>query len=40
MINDSKKFKVEDQEYKRKVNACNDLEDCLYFLKKKLKGDD
>ncbi|KAJ0442309.1 putative Heat shock protein 70 family [Helianthus annuus] len=40
MTKDAEKFKVEDHEYKRKVDACNGLEDCLYVLKKKLKGDD
>ncbi|KAI3797950.1 hypothetical protein L1987_33215 [Smallanthus sonchifolius] len=40
MIKDAEKFKVEDQEYKRKVDAYNGLEDCLYVLKKKLKGED
>lgn len=37
MINDAEKFKVEDKEYKRKVDA---LEDCLYDLKKKRKAHD
>lgn len=34
------KFKLEDQEYKRKVDAFNALEDCLYLMKKKMKGND
>ncbi|GJX03230.1 putative heat shock protein 70 family protein [Tanacetum coccineum] len=40
MINDAEKFKIEDQEYKRKVDACNALEDCLYDLKNKIKVSD
>ena len=40
MINDAEKFKIEDQEYKRKVDAYNALEDCLYDLKKKMKAHD
>nr|GFA57954.1 putative heat shock protein 70 family [Tanacetum cinerariifolium] len=37
MINDAEKFKIEDQEYKRKMDAYNALEDCLYDLKNKIK---
>nr|GEU39690.1 heat shock cognate 70 kDa protein-like [Tanacetum cinerariifolium] len=37
MIKDAEKYKLEDQEYKKRVNAYNALEDCLYTIKKKIK---
>ncbi|KAD6120320.1 hypothetical protein E3N88_11591 [Mikania micrantha] len=37
MVREADKYKLEDQEYKKKVNACNALEDCIYSMKKKLK---
>ncbi|KAL4572435.1 hypothetical protein LXL04_019212 [Taraxacum kok-saghyz] len=40
MVKDAEKFKLEDQEYKRKAEAYNDLEDCLYALKNKIKSND
>ncbi|GJR05087.1 putative mediator of RNA polymerase II transcription subunit 37c [Tanacetum coccineum] len=36
MVKDAEKYKLEDQEYKRKVDAFNDLEDFLYVVKKKI----
>ncbi|KAJ0604061.1 putative Heat shock protein 70 family [Helianthus annuus] len=36
MIKEAEKYKLEDQEYKQRVNAYNDLEDCLYNMKKKV----
>ncbi|GJY52806.1 putative heat shock protein 70 family protein [Tanacetum coccineum] len=35
MVKDAEKYKLEDQEYKRKVDAFNDLEDFLYVVKRK-----
>ncbi|GJX34027.1 putative heat shock protein 70 family protein [Tanacetum coccineum] len=37
MIKDAEKYRLEDQEYKKRVDAYNALEDCLYTLKKKIK---
>ncbi|GJS71535.1 putative heat shock protein 70 family protein [Tanacetum coccineum] len=37
MIKDAEKYRLEDQEYKKRVNAYNALEDCLYTIKKKIK---
>ncbi|GKD54821.1 putative heat shock protein 70 family protein, partial [Tanacetum coccineum] len=36
MIKDAEKYKLEDQEFKKKVNAHNALEDCLYHMKNKI----
>nr|GFA50357.1 putative heat shock protein 70 family [Tanacetum cinerariifolium] len=36
MVKDAEKYKLEDQEYKWKVDAFNDLEDFLYVVKKKI----
>ncbi|CAH1432924.1 unnamed protein product [Lactuca virosa] len=38
MIEDAEKFKLEDQEFKRKAEAYNELEDCIYHLKRKIKS--
>lgn len=40
MVKDAEKFKLEDQEYKRKMHAYNALEDCLCVLKYKTQGND
>lgn len=40
MVKDAEKFKIQDQQHKRKVEAYNGLEDCLYVLKKNMKGND
>ncbi|KAM0028159.1 putative Heat shock protein 70 family [Helianthus debilis subsp. tardiflorus] len=37
MVKEAEKYKLADQEYKRRVNAYNDLEDCIYNMKKKVK---
>ncbi|GKC39932.1 putative heat shock protein 70 family protein, partial [Tanacetum coccineum] len=37
MIKDAEKYKLEDQEYKKRVKAFNALEDCLYTMKKNTK---
>ncbi|XP_076919759.1 heat shock cognate 70 kDa protein 2-like [Bidens hawaiensis] len=37
MIQQAEKYKLEDEEYKKKVGAYNDLEDCIYNMKKKVK---
>ncbi|KAI3759915.1 hypothetical protein L1987_50301 [Smallanthus sonchifolius] len=37
MVREAEMFKLEDQEYKKKVKAYNDLEDCIYNLRKKVK---
>ncbi|KAM0053830.1 putative Heat shock protein 70 family [Helianthus debilis subsp. tardiflorus] len=37
MVNDSEKYKLEDQEFKKKAKAYNALEDCLYNLRNKIK---
>ncbi|GKE98832.1 putative heat shock protein 70 family protein, partial [Tanacetum coccineum] len=36
MVKDAEKYKLEDQEFKKKVNAYNALEDCLYDMKNKI----
>ncbi|CAH1432922.1 unnamed protein product [Lactuca virosa] len=40
MMEDAEKFKLEDQEYKRRAEAYNALEDCVYQVKKKIKSND
>lgn len=40
MVEDAEKFKIEDQEYKRKVDAYNALDDCLYKLKNRIRRSD
>ncbi|CAI9298743.1 unnamed protein product [Lactuca saligna] len=37
MMKDAEKFKLEDQEFKRKAEAYNALEDCIYDLENKIK---
>uniref|UniRef100_A0A251UVB3 Putative heat shock protein 70 family n=1 Tax=Helianthus annuus TaxID=4232 RepID=A0A251UVB3_HELAN len=37
MVNDAKKYKLEDQEFKKKVDAHNELEDCIYNMKENIK---
>ncbi|KAI3732596.1 hypothetical protein L1987_63802 [Smallanthus sonchifolius] len=37
MVNDAEKYKLEDQEFKKKADAYNALEDCLYKVKNKIK---
>ncbi|GKD75089.1 putative heat shock protein 70 family protein [Tanacetum coccineum] len=37
MIKDAEKYKLEDQEYKKRVKAFNALEDCVYTMKKNTK---
>nr|GEZ31089.1 putative Gag-polypeptide of LTR copia-type [Tanacetum cinerariifolium] len=37
MIKAAQKYKLEDQEYQKKVNAYNALEDCLYNMRNKIK---
>ncbi|KAL7590608.1 hypothetical protein Lser_V15G39483 [Lactuca serriola] len=37
MVKDAEKFKLEDQKFKRKAEACNSLEDYIYDLKNKIK---
>ncbi|GJS58590.1 reverse transcriptase domain-containing protein [Tanacetum coccineum] len=37
MVKDAQKYKFEDQEFKKKVDAYNDLENCLYKMKKKIE---
>ncbi|KAK1437159.1 hypothetical protein QVD17_02945 [Tagetes erecta] len=39
MINDAEKFKFEDQEFKKKADARNALEDCLYNARNKINDD-
>ncbi|XP_071722775.1 heat shock cognate 70 kDa protein-like [Rutidosis leptorrhynchoides] len=39
MLNDAKKFKVEDQNYRKKVEAYNDLEYYIYRMKETMKHD-
>lgn len=39
MLEDAKKYKVEDQEYKKKVDAYIALEDYVYVIKTKMKDD-
>ncbi|KAL7585593.1 hypothetical protein Lser_V15G42859 [Lactuca serriola] len=38
MVKDADKYKKEDQEYKRKADAFNELEDCIYNMKKKIRN--
>ncbi|KAI3732373.1 hypothetical protein L1987_63577 [Smallanthus sonchifolius] len=37
MVEDAEKYKLEDKEFKKKVNAYNALDDCLYKVKNKIK---
>ncbi|MFS7950367.1 putative Heat shock protein 70 family [Helianthus anomalus] len=37
MVNDAEKYKLEDLEFKKKVDAYNELEDCICNMKKKIK---
>ncbi|KAI3819112.1 hypothetical protein L1987_12936 [Smallanthus sonchifolius] len=37
MVEDAEKYKLEDQEFKKKADAYNVLEDCLYKVKNKIK---
>ncbi|XP_076927014.1 heat shock cognate 70 kDa protein-like [Bidens hawaiensis] len=37
MIKEAEKYKLEDQEYKEGVKACNDLDDYIYDMKKKVE---
>ncbi|KAJ0691520.1 putative Heat shock protein 70 family [Helianthus annuus] len=37
MVNDAEKYKLEDQEFKKKAEAYNALDDCLYKMKNKIK---
>nr|GEX27255.1 putative heat shock protein 70 family [Tanacetum cinerariifolium] len=37
MVKDAQKYKFEDQEFKKKVDAYNDLENCIYKMKKKIE---
>ncbi|XP_071691888.1 heat shock cognate 70 kDa protein-like [Rutidosis leptorrhynchoides] len=39
MLNDAKKFKVEDQNYRKKVEAYNDLEYYVYLMKRRVNDD-
>ncbi|KAJ0829514.1 putative Heat shock protein 70 family [Helianthus annuus] len=36
MVNDAEKYKQEDQEFKKKAEAHNALDDCIYNMKKKI----
>ncbi|XP_076942091.1 heat shock cognate 70 kDa protein-like [Bidens hawaiensis] len=38
MVHDAKKYKLEDQEFKKKAEAHNALEDCIYDMKNKIEG--
>ncbi|CAH1439573.1 unnamed protein product [Lactuca virosa] len=38
MVKDAEDYKHEDQEYKKKVDAFNALEDCIYDMKNKIKN--
>ncbi|KAL7587496.1 hypothetical protein Lser_V15G39495 [Lactuca serriola] len=40
MMKDAEKFKVEDQQFKRKAQAYNGLDDCIYHLRKKIRSND
>ncbi|KAJ0691516.1 putative Heat shock protein 70 family [Helianthus annuus] len=40
MINDAKKYKLEDQEFKKKAEARNALDDCVYDMKNKIEEHD
>ena len=37
MVNNANKYKLEDQEFKKKAVACNALEDCIYNMKNLIK---
>ncbi|MFS7961786.1 putative Heat shock protein 70 family [Helianthus anomalus] len=37
MVNDAEKYKHEDQEFKKKAEAHNALDDCIYNMKKKIE---
>ncbi|KAM0053831.1 putative Heat shock protein 70 family [Helianthus debilis subsp. tardiflorus] len=37
MVNDAEKYKLEDQEFKKKAEARNALEDCIYNMKNKIE---
>lgn len=37
MVKDGEKYKLADQEYKKRMDAYNELEDCLYHMKNKIK---
>ncbi|XP_076937788.1 heat shock 70 kDa protein 1-like [Bidens hawaiensis] len=37
MVKEAEKYKLEDEEYKKKVKAYNDLEDCIYNMKRKIQ---
>lgn len=36
MAKDSKRYKIEDQKFKEKADAFNELEDCIYKIKNKI----
>ncbi|KAI3496256.1 hypothetical protein L1887_38612 [Cichorium endivia] len=38
MVKDAEKYKQEDQQYKKKADALNALEDCIYNMKNKIKN--
>ncbi|KAL7585336.1 hypothetical protein Lser_V15G42839 [Lactuca serriola] len=38
MVKDAEKYKQEDKEYKKKADALNALDDCIYNMKKKIKN--
>ncbi|KAL8252617.1 hypothetical protein R6Q59_036310 [Mikania micrantha] len=40
MVSDAKKYQIEDQEFKKRADAYNALEDCLYNVKNKIKDCD
>ncbi|XP_071685694.1 heat shock cognate 70 kDa protein-like [Rutidosis leptorrhynchoides] len=40
MVKDGERYKYEDQEFKKRVDAYNALENCLYYIKNKLGDDD
>nr|KAJ0210118.1 hypothetical protein LSAT_V11C400186820 [Lactuca sativa] len=37
MVKDVEEYKHKNQEYKKKVDAINDLDDCIYNMKNKIK---
>ncbi|KAI3674799.1 hypothetical protein L2E82_51915 [Cichorium intybus] len=37
MVKDAEEYKQEDQEFKKKADALNELEDCIYNMKNKMK---
>ncbi|KAK9072983.1 hypothetical protein SSX86_007305 [Deinandra increscens subsp. villosa] len=37
MVKDGEKYKTEDQEYKKRMDAHNELDDCLYHMRNKIK---